>query len=360
MSQSTVSNHLHIIEEYGRQRTVYDDFSSTLAHLLDRILRDAQIKPHSVNYRCKEVESLRRKVSKEGRSYEKLSDITDIAGVRVITYFANDVDQVSKLIESEFAIDRSNSIDKRALLDPDRFGYVSLHYVLELTPSRALLAEYRRFKHLKAEIQVRSLLQHTWAEIEHDLGYKSAHAVPASIRRRFARLAGLLELADSEFLAIRTDLAIYAKNISEMIETQPEAVQLDRLSLLAFLRENEVMRRIDLEIALSAEAAIEAVSDGVLNIELELLTWLGVKNVAELEALLVENESLIWKFSKIWLASSKHPEVPEGIGLLYFSYVMMAKIHDKERIANLAQKLHFADASDLPDRIFKTATQLGM
>ena len=98
--------------------------------------------------------------------------MTDITGVRVITYFADQVDEIAKVMEGEFNIDIKNSIDKRDILDPDRFGYLSLHYVIvSLSSARCALAEYRSFSELKAEVQVRSILQHAWAEIEHDLGY---------------------------------------------------------------------------------------------------------------------------------------------------------------------------------------------
>src|SRR5438309_774277 len=54
-----------------------------------------------------------------------------------------------------------------------------------------------------AEIQVRTILQHSWAEIEHDIQYKSVSVIPAEIRRRFMSLAGMLEIADREFQAIQ-------------------------------------------------------------------------------------------------------------------------------------------------------------
>ena len=54
------------------------------------------------------------------------------------------------------------------------------------------------------------MLDHAWAEIEHDLGYKARDTVPAAARRRLSRLAGLLEMADQEFVAIRRDLDEYA------------------------------------------------------------------------------------------------------------------------------------------------------
>jgi putative GTP pyrophosphokinase len=81
---------------------------------------------------------------------------------------------VAELIEREFVIDRDNTVDKRKQLDPDRFGYLSLHHIVQLGPTRSQLVEYSSFGGIKAEIQTRSILQHSWAEVEHDLGYKSS------------------------------------------------------------------------------------------------------------------------------------------------------------------------------------------
>ena len=142
--------------------------------LLRQLLREREIPVHSISSRLKSRGSLAKKVERKGTSYSDLSDVTDLAGLRIVTYFSDQVDEIAGLIESEFQLDHHNSIDKRADLDPDRFGYLSLHYVVSLSPSRAALTEYRALAGLKAEIQIRSILQHAWAEIEHDLGYKTA------------------------------------------------------------------------------------------------------------------------------------------------------------------------------------------
>jgi putative GTP pyrophosphokinase len=192
-----------LLEEYSSKRILYADFASTLATLLTQMISERDVQIHSVTSRAKEPNSIANKLQRPERSYVDLTDLTDLAGVRVTTYFLDHIEMISDLIENEFTVDWDNSSDKRTLMDPDRFGYVSLHYVVEFSPSRTDLLEYQRFLGLKAEIQIRSLLQHVWAEIEHDLGYKSNQSVPRPIRRRFARLAGMLELADDEFVAIR-------------------------------------------------------------------------------------------------------------------------------------------------------------
>jgi ppGpp synthetase/RelA/SpoT-type nucleotidyltranferase len=82
------------------------------------------------------------------------------------------------------------------LWEKERFGYQSIHYLVQVSEARVALAEYARYRAMIAEIQVRTILQHAWAEIEHDIQYKSSVAMPSVIRRRFMSLAGLLEIAD--------------------------------------------------------------------------------------------------------------------------------------------------------------------
>jgi len=172
-----------ILAQYDGNRKLYLEFCQTLERLLGQLVRDADIKVHSITHRLKARDSLKRKLSPRESRYEALQSVTDIMGVRITTYFSDEVDKIASVIEREFVVDPENSINKRAMLDPDRFGYLSLHYVVSLNPTRLGLREYSRFSGCKAEIQIRSILQHAWAEIEHDLGYKTIHAIPSEIRR---------------------------------------------------------------------------------------------------------------------------------------------------------------------------------
>lgn len=187
-----------ILKEFEIKESLYRDFTKTVAKLLKQVLADEGIPTYDLHVRVKGKNNLEEKVMRPGKFYKKLEDITDLAGLRVITYYADDVDRVAKAIEKEFILDEANVIDKRRDLEPDRFGYLSLHDIVMLSPERLQLREYKKFQGMKAEIQIRSILQHTWAEIEHDLGYKSERKLPSELRRSFSRLAGLLEIADQE------------------------------------------------------------------------------------------------------------------------------------------------------------------
>ena len=91
------------------------------------------------------------------------------------------------------------------MLREERFGYQSEHYLVRLSNKRTALPEYNPHLGLVAEVQVRTILQHAWAEIEHDIQYKSSITIPNTIRRRFMALAGVLEIADREFQAIQDE-----------------------------------------------------------------------------------------------------------------------------------------------------------
>jgi ppGpp synthetase/RelA/SpoT-type nucleotidyltranferase len=199
---------------------------------------------HSVGFRVKPKESCLRKLQSLGSGHQ-FSNLTDALGIRIITYFREDVDMIAKLIEREFLVDPENSVDKSALLDADRFGYLSVHYIAQIGRARARLAEYRDYRDIKFEIQIRSILQHSWAEIEHDLGYKSVAAVPKPVRRRFSRLASLLELADDEFIAIRNELSSHQQNSREIIGKGNLDIEIDQDSIYTFAQSDSRVAALD-------------------------------------------------------------------------------------------------------------------
>ena len=221
--------------EYVRITEPLSDFGNALERLVGDLLDDKNIQFHRVDYRVKSKDSAARKIA-VGGGLRTLESLTDLLGLRVITYFRDEVDKVANVVKSEFAIDDGSSVDKSAVLDPDRFGYLSMHFIARLADDRVALTEYRRFRGIPFEVQIRSILQHAWAEIEHDLGYKAEAAIPRNVRRRFSRLAGLLELADDEFLGIRQQINANQVTATETIEKGKLAIEIDQDSLSAFVQ----------------------------------------------------------------------------------------------------------------------------
>ena len=164
-----------------------------------------------------------------------MKEITDLAGVRVITFFPSTVGETGSLIQEEFQV--LERVDHTASAEQEeRLGYLSVHYLVRLGSNRSNLPEYKKFAGLTAEIQVRTVLQHAWAEIEHDIRYKSTSAIPLAISRRFMALAGLLEIADREFEAIQTeDAAIRANAVGLIAEGRLDEVEITPDSLHSYL-----------------------------------------------------------------------------------------------------------------------------
>jgi putative GTP pyrophosphokinase len=208
------------ISAYLPVQPFYVDLANVLARIVEQCLKKRNIKVHRVEYRAKDPGSFGRKSGTPSETDpnspkypEPLKQITDLAGVRIIAYFPKTVTDINSLINDEFEI--VEQFDKgQELIEEERFGYQSVHYLVRLKPERVRLAEYERFANAVAEVQVRTILQHAWAEIEHDIQYKSSTTIPKEIRRRFMVLAGMLELADREFQDIQNqdrNLAVLTK-----------------------------------------------------------------------------------------------------------------------------------------------------
>ncbi len=328
-----------ILARFDQQRLVYSDLSSTVAQLLQTLLSDEGLVLHATNHRCKDRHSLEGKLGRPGKVYGSLEDITDIAGVRLTTYFADDVDKVAEVLRKELYIDESASIDKRISSDPDRFGYLSLHYVAQLSEDRVQLREYRRYRGLKFEIQIRSILQHAWAEIEHDLGYKSASGIPADARRRFARISSLLELADSEFCAIREQLSSYEKGLPEVIRRRPEIAVIDLPTLKIIFEKDPDVIRLDNVIAVEIGAVIERGDSSNLEDFIERLRFFGISTVDSLKGAINENFEAVKRFANYWVEGVLG-EVNVGIGIFYLFYVLVWKRGDHNFAMSYLDRFH--------------------
>lgn len=197
------------VSNYLRIQPFYQDLAAAIARVLQECLKNWNIKVHSVQHRAKDPVSFGRKaaipsdVDPNAPKYNgPIKEITDLAGVRVITHFPGTRSDVDRLLSEEFdVVERSNK--GLALIEEERFGYQSIHYLVRVKNDRTRLAEYERFAGAVVEVQLRTILQHAWAEIEHDIQYKLSRTIPTEIRRRFMALAGMLEIADREFQAIQ-------------------------------------------------------------------------------------------------------------------------------------------------------------
>ncbi len=233
------------IKEYTLIRPSYEIFQNKLTELLKELIRESNIEIVSIESRTKSIESFKEKINRPEKNYNNpINDITDLCGIRIITYYTEDIYKIAQLIEDEFKIDSDKSIDKTKINIPDKFGYQSLHYILRIGKKRDKLVEWKSFKMYTAEIQIRTILQHSWAAIDHKLRYKTKKEIPSLLKRKIYRLSALLELADEQFLSIKKETSKLNNEIEDSIDKGELNLEFNRLSLRSYLYDNSEINEI--------------------------------------------------------------------------------------------------------------------
>lgn len=237
-----------IFDEYMDKRPVLDRMKQIVLDRIRQTIRDNHLQVTAIEARVKTPESLVGKLIRKGYKYQSIADITDLMGARIITLFSDDVDRVAALMGNMFDIDWANSTDKRKVHDLDSFGYNSLHYICRIPESLYSDPDCPEINQTSFEIQMRSTLQHAWAAMDHDIGYKSEIETPPEYMRMFGRLAGLLELADEEFSRIRISVADYRRRMETLLQAgELSQVKLDGDTFASYIDQkpfDSLMRRI--------------------------------------------------------------------------------------------------------------------
>ena len=225
------------VQQYSNQQAEIIDAGARFIALVTAVLDEAGINYLSVTGRTKSVESFAgkaaRRVGGELLYADPLHDITDQIGVRVITYVLSDVTAVADLMSDQVVVKDDRDMG-RETASQGRFGYSSRHLLIALDAARESQPAYAQLRGRVASLQIRTVLQHAWAEFEHDIRYKGT--VPdehvREFDRRFTLAAGLLELADREFSEIRDRLRVGPAERSEPEDDDP---RIDPRELAAFL-----------------------------------------------------------------------------------------------------------------------------
>ena len=199
-----------LLDAYHAQLPQLEQLAEEASNQLKKALSEQGIQLNTFERRVKTESSLMGKLEKKGYKYHTLSDVTDIVGMRVVTYYTDDVDKVAVIAKNIFDIDWKNSVDKRKH-QLNSFGYLSLHYICYLKKGP--------LRNIPFEIQMRTALQHVWSAIEHDIGYKGAVKLPPEFVRQFSRLAGMLEMADDEFSRLRTTMTEYRRQVQSLVKS---------------------------------------------------------------------------------------------------------------------------------------------
>ena len=249
-----------LMQQYRSLLPVYTKMSEIIPGKLKGFFEEAGIIVAAVEHRVKSEGSLAGKLELKGAKYKDLFDITDILGIRVITFYIDDVDKVASVLERLFEIDWENSVDKRKAHDIDSFGYMSLHYICRFPESSYHDPEHPELNKIRFEVQIRTVLQHAWANMNHDTGYKSGVEIPKEYLRNLSRLAGMLELADEQFSRIRLELTDYRRRVRALVASgNLDEAPLDGDSYRSYL-ELKPFAKLNARIAAVNQAEIQEVS----------------------------------------------------------------------------------------------------
>ena len=298
-----------ILDEYREALPKFQEAQREVERILREALDRSGLVVTAVETRIKTEESLAGKLALKGQKYRTLSDITDILGARVITFYTDDVDRIAAMAEQLFDIDWENSVDKRRLHQLDSFGYNSLHYVCRLNG-------------LRFELQLRTTLQHAWAAINHDNGYKSGVEIPREYLRQMNRLAGMLELADDEFSRIRTELNDYRRRVQQLVANgKLDEVQLDGDTFRSYLQAKP-FDQLNRRIAAINQAEIQEMS---LIRYLKVLRDIGCNSLGDVSRLITDNREDAYRLARHQLGNTDLDIVSSAVGLQNLCIVAILK-----------------------------------
>lgn len=290
-----------ILDEYRDSLPLLEQMKEEVLAKLREALDRNGLYVTAIEARIKTEESLAGKLALKGAKYATLADITDVLGARIITFYTDDVDRVAAMAEQMFDIDWENSVDKRRLHQLDSFGYNSLHYICRL-PNYPL-----RF-----ELQLRTTLQHAWASINHDTGYKSGIEIPREYLRRMNRLAGMLEMADDEFSRIRTEINDYRRRVQQLVSTgRLDEVLLDGDTFRSYLQARP-FDALNKRIAAINQAEIQ---DVPLIRYLRVLKELKCNTLGDVSRLITRYEEDAYRLARHQLGNTDLDIISSAVGL---------------------------------------------
>jgi putative GTP pyrophosphokinase len=187
---------------YGQQREAFYGALQELHRSLSRQLEASGVRA-TVKSRVKSFESTYEKLLRKLKHVDNGAqsiEIHDVLGLRVVCPFLDDIPSIEEHLRELFSVETVNR--KGSQFGADQFGYESIHYRVHLP--QELIRSYRLDDEAVCEIQIRTILQDAWAEVEHELVYK-AETTPFDepVRRKLAAVNGNLTLADIVFQEVR-------------------------------------------------------------------------------------------------------------------------------------------------------------
>lgn len=276
---------------YGGYRDWYEWHTQRLDGRIKEALAKADIDVFNVESRTKEVQSFIGKIEardagKDAKFVNPLREITDLVGVRIITYYREDVDAVGEIIRNNFQVEKAVHVNK-AGDQVDRFNYESEHYIIRITPPSSDPRDWGPYADVRAEIQVRTALQHAWSAMQHKLDYKADIPIPDELRRQLYGLNALIETADKGFSQLRDARDRIAASYKQDVQQGVLTIPLDEASLTTYIEDHETGDKITSLLVNHSDANLGRLDSKRLARDrqdlLSVLSWSGIATVEEFD-----------------------------------------------------------------------------
>lgn len=263
---------------YQENEELHQLLAKRAENVLQTALSNEAIRYSIIRSRVKTFESFIEKM--ERMKYAKPREMTDLVGIMVVRFIPSDTKMLSGIVEGKFNVDWENTKDSSKELAEDRVGYRGKNYVVTLKEESRNNGENKNLGEIPFEIQIKTLLDYAWGEIEHDRNYKTAEELPrnSDIPRRFKLISGTLEILDNEFERLSQETERYVDTISNKISKgEIGDIPISPLSLRKFLTLN--FRAVP-----GFKAYFIAVDD-----VLDELASSGIRTLADFNAIIPQN-----------------------------------------------------------------------
>jgi len=232
-------------KEFLTLQPKFKNFCEELSRQISIIIESEKIRlAVPIQHRPKTLESLIDKhVQRRFTIKKSILEVQDLVGIRIILLFQRDAEKIAQIIRENFDIISEYNPGEK--LEDNQFGYSSLHQVTKLRNEWLKTPTLKDFKDISAEIQIRTLAQHAWAETSNILQYKKEDSVPKPLKRTIGRISAVLELIDLEFERALSDRETYKHQIqhTDFSNNLIEELNVDLLEQILnkkFARENDI------------------------------------------------------------------------------------------------------------------------
>lgn len=233
-----IRNKQECSDEYREKLSSLENLLGTVKDDLQALLKQANIPFNSLIGRIKEFESYYEKISDGSCKNLKdpINNLQDLVGVRIVVIFIDDLNNIENIFAPTFEVTRK---DRRGSENPDNtFGYTSDHYILKYKEVKG--PRYEKLLDMQFELQVRTTLMDAWANLSHELEYKTKEAIPTKLRKTFFGLSGMFFVADKTFQDLKDassenkiEVATQNKTLDQILEKE---INLDTLKTYLLLK----------------------------------------------------------------------------------------------------------------------------